>query len=390
MSNIYLSHETALEFWRLWSARNSIALRLFHQRRATQTDDLPFRVFPSSAVITHAASTKRDIAKIIEGTLEAEMSEELGILLQAHCDALSRKTSLKPSSNLIRQGSMPGATMPDSAMPSATMPNNSSSDAEGMLHVLGCRKPGKRAVKGLAYHHSSATYPKGSFLKVAPGVYVCAPELVFAQMASSLPFGALLALGYELCGCYPLEGKEYLVRHPLCSPNRLTAFCSKLRRFKGSEAAKAAARYVLAKSASPAETSLAIIATTPRNYGGFGVKGARLNEPVRLSCEAERIAHGSMLVCDILWPEFGVAFEYDSSLYHSNATQLSRDSRRRSALAAQGLEVRSITASQFESVFEFQETILHTFRVAGRKFQRLNGKQLDRHMKLRGELRRRL
>ena len=38
-----------------------------------------------------------------------------------------------------------------------------------------------RTADGLTYHHSSATYPKGSFLKIARGVYVCAPELVFAQ-----------------------------------------------------------------------------------------------------------------------------------------------------------------------------------------------------------------
>lgn len=206
-------------------------------------------------------------------------------------------------------------------------------------------------------------------------------------MASLLPFGALLSLGYELCGCYPVEASEYLVRHPLCSPNRLVAFCSHLRGFKGSAPAKTAARYVLAKSASPAETSLAIIATAPRNYGGFGMRGARLNEPIKLRREPERIAHGSSLVCDVLWPERGVALEYDSSQFHGSSSRLSRDSRRRSALAAQGLEIRSITASQLENVFEFQETILHAFRAAGCDFKRLNGKQLDRHMRLRSELR---
>ena len=43
--------------------------------------------------------------------------------------------------------------------------------------------------------------------------------------------------------------------------------------------------------------------------------------------------------------------------------------------------------SQLENVFEFQETILHAFRAAGCDFKRLNGKQLDRHMRLRSELR---
>lgn len=367
MRCICLSHETALEFWRLWSARNGIALHLFHCRKTTQTDDLPFRIFPSSAVLVDSSSAKRTVVEIIDGALEDGVPEELAELLGACRVVLSETHSSKRSK--------------ESGIA------DSSSGAGKVLHVLGHRKPGVRTADGLTYHHSSATYPKGSFLKIARGVYVCVPELVFAQMASLLPFGALLSLGYELCGCYPVEASAYLVRHPLCSPNRLVAFCSHLRGFKGSAAAKTAARYVLAKSASPAETSLAIIATAPRNYGGFGMRGARLNEPVKLRREAERIAHGSSLVCDVLWPERGVALEYDSSQFHGSSLRLSRDSRRRSALAAQGLEIRSITASQLENVFEFQETILHAFRAAGCDFKRLNGKQLDRHMRLRSELR---
>ena len=346
MRCICLSHETALEFWRLWSARNGIALHLFHCRKTIQTDDLPFRIFPSSAVLVDSSSAKRTVVEIIDGALEDGVPEELTELLGACRVVLSETHSSKRSKE-------PGLA-------------DSSSGAGKVLHVLGHRKPGVRTADGLTYHHSSATYPKGSFLKIARGVYVCAPELVFAQMASLLPFGALLSLGYELC-----------------SPNRLVAFCSHLRGFKGSAPAKTAARYVLAKSASPAETSLAIIATAPRNYGGFGMRGARLNEPIKLRREAERIAHGSSLVCDVLWPERGVALEYDSSQFHGSSSRLSRDSRRRSALAAQGLEIRSITAS----VFEFQETILHAFRAAGCDFKRLNGKQLDRHMRLRSELR---
>lgn len=70
MRCICLSHETALEFWRLWSARNGIALHLFHCRKTMQTDDLPFRIFPSSAVLVDSSSAKRTVVEIIDGALE--------------------------------------------------------------------------------------------------------------------------------------------------------------------------------------------------------------------------------------------------------------------------------------------------------------------------------
>ena len=175
MRCICLSHETALEFWRLWSARNGIALHLFHCRKTMQTDDLPFRIFPSSAVLVDSSSAKRTVVEIIDGALEDGVPEELAELLGACRVVLSETHSSKRSE--------------ESGIA------DSSSGAGKVLHVLGHRKPGVRTADGLTYHHSSATYPKGSFLKITRGVYVCVPELVFAQMASLLPFGALLSLG---------------------------------------------------------------------------------------------------------------------------------------------------------------------------------------------------
>lgn len=81
MRCICLSHETALEFWRLWSARNGIALHLFHCRKTMQTDDLPFRIFPSSAVLVDSSSAKRTVVEIIDGALEDGVPEELAELL---------------------------------------------------------------------------------------------------------------------------------------------------------------------------------------------------------------------------------------------------------------------------------------------------------------------
>ena len=97
MRCICLSHETALEFWRLWSARNGIALHLFHCRKTMQTDDLPFRIFPSSAVLVDSSSAKRTVVEIIDGALEDGVPEELAELLGACRVVLSETHSSKRS-----------------------------------------------------------------------------------------------------------------------------------------------------------------------------------------------------------------------------------------------------------------------------------------------------
>ena len=332
METVYLSHDSALAYWRAWSAEQGISVREFHNRNSRKTDDLPFRTFPTTSTLAGAVGTKTGIQAA------------------------------------LRRSSLPLMT------------------AECPLNVLGPRKPGARSSRTVIYHHSSMRYPKGSFLRVADGVYVCAPELVFAQMADSLTFGALLALGYELCGCYPIGEGSGRVCRPLTTPNRLAAFVAQLRGLRGAKKARVVARQVKAKSASPAETRLSALVATSRVHGGLGFTGVKLNEVISLNPVAQRIAHASALVGDAVWPDVGVVFEYDSATHHGCAPQIARDSRRRSALGANGLVTRSITKEQMSNVLEFQETVLQTFREAGIYAKRMGPKQLDRHMRLRHEL----
>lgn len=69
MSNLYLSHETALAFWRYWSIRNALSLGVFHCRKAHSTEGLPFRVFPSSSVLASLVETREGLLAILEEAL---------------------------------------------------------------------------------------------------------------------------------------------------------------------------------------------------------------------------------------------------------------------------------------------------------------------------------
>ena len=78
-------------------------------------------------------------------------------------------------------------------------------------------------------------------------------------MAGSLEFGELLALGYELCGSYPVtRGDGVLVRRPLTTPERLVAFLGQLEDARPVKLARSAALQVRRKSASVMETEVAI------------------------------------------------------------------------------------------------------------------------------------
>lgn len=144
------------------------------------------------------------------------------------------------------------------------------------LHIMVAKGHGTRNSSDLIRHRSVAAFPRQAFIKVAPGVFVCSPELVFVQMASSLTRGGLLAVGYELCGCYPLgeERVGALVRRPLSSPRRLTAFAARAKGLAGVKVARSAAKQVLAKSGSLMETEVSIIAFSLFSQGGLGLRAS--------------------------------------------------------------------------------------------------------------------
>ena len=122
---------------------------------------------------------------------------------------------------------------------------------ERPLHVLARPKEGRHPTKRVRFHQIAVPLPRGAFLEIAPGIALCSPELVFVQMAESLSAGELIALGYELCGCYPLDAgrSSALVRTQLATPGRLAAFAKRAERIKGSKKARSIIPFLCAKSA---------------------------------------------------------------------------------------------------------------------------------------------
>ncbi|MEC4175375.1 hypothetical protein VIN30_02795 [Adlercreutzia sp. R7] len=341
--NIYLSHLTALRFWRAWSILRPLSLREFHGMGKVASADLfPSSLYQTSMVLRDCAITDRDVC----GTLDLlPKMPELRFCLRDCTDEF---------------------------------------DAQPW-HILHDDKAGVKSTALIARHRSRLDFPRGSFVRLAEGLFICAPELVFVQMASSLSFGELLALGYEMCGCYPrMTQKDVpLVRRPLTTPNRLIAYTTRLRGARGAKLARTVAKQVRAKSGSVMETELAAVAFTSECYGGLGIAEALINAPVALSERARQITRSSWVVLDFYWPDAHFGIEYNGRDSHASAEQQDRDSRKRDGLMVDGIETITLTNSQFQDTKECTKLLDRTSYRAGKRRRKRSEAHASVHRKLR-------
>ena len=215
-------------------------------------------------------------------------------------------------------------------------------------HILHDGKEGTKSSMLAERHRSLPELSKRVFSCIAEGLFVCSPELVFVQMASCLSFGELLALGYELCGCYPRSTQKK------CSAGASSSYHAEppdgLRSAsewcKGCKSSRAVTKQVRAKSGSVMETELAAIAFTAEVYGGSRYCRSAHQRPVALSEEARRVARTDWVVLDFYWPKAHFGIEYNGRTAHASADQQDRDSRKRDGLMVDGIETATMTNSQ--------------------------------------------
>ena len=412
--NLYLSHSTALRFWRAWSAAAAVPLHAFHDLGAAEAALFPDRFFAASGVLFRSACTDREIREALRGAgalgdPSAASAAEKGadpaasvvpaaVAPRVPAAVVPAAATSRASSRGVAAATAPGVPAADAASASDAMPatgavavalRTACCSDNGSVHVVTTSCGGLRNSTAATRHRIGGALPRGSFLKVAPGVFVCSPELVFVQMAASVPRGALLALGYELCGCYPVGGDRAgaLVRRPLTAPRRLSAFAARATGLTGVTAARAAAKQVLAKSGSIMETEVSIVAFSSVAQGGLGLVPPKLNEPVMLSARAKEATGLSRVVCDWLWPEARVAVEYDGRDSHASPQQQARDARKRDALRIDGFDLTVITSSQFHHVTQCTALLLGVGRRVGPRKRKLSAEHVPRHLTLRKQVR---
>ena len=239
------------------------------------------------------------------------------------------------------------------------------------LHVMlgraGARKVSRQAT-AVRQHVFSSEVIGDCFVNCGEGLFVSSPEFVFLQLAAELSLVKLILLGYELCGRYSLgeegasandsaeaDSRGFDLRPPLTDTARIAAFLQRMTGVKGHKKATLALRYISDNSLSPMETRLAILLTLPYRLGGYHLLKPKHNDRIVPVKTARNNVSKKYYECDLFWPDYDLAVEYDSDRYHTGASRIAEDAGKRNALALMGITVITVTSQQFTSISEFEK-----------------------------------
>jgi hypothetical protein len=206
-------------------------------------------------------------------------------------------------------------------------------------------------------------------------------------MASELSFVELVRYGCVLCSSYAYDEeseKGFRERAPLTTVRSLARAVEKESERRGSKKAARALRYVAAVSASPMETILAMALCLPRMIGGYGLDLPELN--FRIEAREGGLVKRSYFKCDLYWPKYRVAVEYESDENHVGRHAEAHDSSRRAALMAQGITVVTITTDQFFDARKLDEAARTVAKLTGKRLPPNNVEWMMRRHGLRQEL----
>ena len=238
-----------------------------------------------------------------------------------------------------------------------------------LIHTTVAHARLRRAGGGIETSVRKGPFHPRSFMRIEDGLYVSTPEMAFCEMASVLSLERLIALGFELCGTYRRASTFGLARYdatPLTSLGALVSFIEKSPQFKGVKKARRALSCILAGSASPRESELAILLCLPYSLGGYGLPHPTMNAEMPLPKNVAATGRSS-LRCDLYWPAARLDVEYDSAEFHSAERLLANDSMRRIALESMDVTSVNLTAEHLRRASLFDEAAQGIARILGKR-----------------------
>lgn len=238
-----------------------------------------------------------------------------------------------------------------------------------LIHATVAHARLRRAGGGIETSVRKGPFHPRSFMRIEDGLYVSTPEMAFCEMASVLSLERLIALGFELCGTYRRASTFGLAQYdatPLTSPGALASFIEKSPQFKGVKKARRALPCILAGSASPRESELAMLLCLPYSLGGYGLPHPTMNAEMPLPKNVAATGRSS-LRCDLYWSAARLDVEYDGAEFHSAERLLANDSMRRIALESMDVTSVNLTAEHLRRASLFDEAAQGIARILGKR-----------------------
>lgn len=286
----------------------------------------------------------------------------------------SRFDALAPSRALPQASARPGSA-------AAAIASLVAGSVARPVHVEVASAALRPQVAGVVAHVRGQPLPRGAYYRLGGSpasddatVYVAGPEALFVQLAAELPFLELVALAAELCAGYvlrPGDDRGFSWRHPVATRRSLERFVARCEGARGVRAARRALPLVAEGALSPPEAKTALLAALSTRRGGYGCGMPLINcspdgqSRVSELVEAADSGRGvGSYVCDLLWPERGVALEYQGREAHGTE-RLVRDAVRQVRLGAAGIDVVPLTHEQLNDALLFHEVMMALMRKSG-------------------------
>ncbi|MCL2806616.1 MAG: hypothetical protein FWD27_00400 [Coriobacteriia bacterium] len=227
---------------------------------------------------------------------------------------------------------------------------------------------------------------------------VSSPELCFFQMSRVLSLPNLLELGLELCGSYAVSVpninygspetmlKRLFNRPCLSSVERLASFLSQTEGTFAQRRFSSVLRYLANNSASPMESKLFLLLTLPYKHGGYGLLKPKFNATVKPASTARRVSGKNTYRCDLYWPDYDLAVEYDSKQHHLAPREQTQDATKRNSLATLGVLLITVTSAHIYSPMETERVAMQLAQGMEKRLQYRNPGFAKAHHELRTAL----
>lgn len=187
-------------------------------------------------------------------------------------------------------------------------------------------------------------------------------------------------------------------RAPLCTPDELVDFSKQVHGTYGSNTFMRAARAVVAGSASPLESTVALMLGGSRKLGQEGMGPFQLNRRFELLSEAREALGASSCVLDMCWPDahgrlLSTCLEINGAAFHGNERDeqdirrgVYDDSARTNALDLMGMHVCTVTYRQFAQLDRWDTFLETLYKHLGMKRPMQSAAFLRQRVKLHREL----
>lgn len=225
-------------------------------------------------------------------------------------------------------------------------------------------------------------------IRITDDLFSSTPEFTFLQMASLLDEEHLVLLGMELCGRYGIKAGNVFSRAQVCAPDMLVSLIERMPRVRGRRPARDAARKVIGGAGSPMEAALALILSTPRELGGYGLVAPELNHALLVQGRARDLWISDYITPDLLWEAIKLVIEYDSDLHHTSSSRIANDARRRDVLTEMGYRVITVTTEHMRSFSELERIAGIVACALGTSISTTDDTELNRRVAYQARMRR--